>query len=129
MNQEPIIKDAVDYDDKLDFDEEELNQDFDDDEMNVPIKLKSLNQLKWDDDDEYGLERHRVANKLKEDPEKAGEAALHGIYFEDQNEYDYMKHLKTVENVPGSYLFDSSSKIKTKLGGIAFKVGLMNALN
>ncbi len=121
MTQEPIINDAVDYEEKLDF-EAEMHQASDDEFTGGKSKLKSVNQIKWDDDDEFDLEQQRQRNRLTEDPEKAGEAALYGVYFQDQNDYDYLKHMKSVENVPGSFIFDADSKTKVKMGGIVFKV-------
>ncbi|KAI9017308.1 hypothetical protein BC832DRAFT_544158 [Gaertneriomyces semiglobifer] len=75
-----------------------------------------------DDDDELAdefdekltLSQLQPADKAKEDP------SLYGIFFKDQDRYDYLKHLKTIGEDPSGVFMEVKQPKKEKPAGITF---------
>jgi protein LTV1 len=73
-----------------------------------------LKKGKWDTS-QRPIISDSESNSENELYEKTGEAALYGIYFDDQNEYDYLQHLKTVG---GGTLIENNSTPKPDINNI-----------
>lgn len=106
---------------QFDFDPSEL-ADFKNHIINLKsrIKTKSLNNniiINDNNEDLIDVDKNIYStNKLvypEDTPNLQNDPASHGIYFDDQNEYDYMKHLKPVGLDPNSIVVDAVAEKQT----------------
>ncbi|KND02815.1 uncharacterized protein SPPG_01897 [Spizellomyces punctatus DAOM BR117] len=99
-----------DFDEEFE-DEEESEPEADEDGKNSVSNAKSKDALHRSKEGKPTSERLNA----KEDP------SLYGIFFNDQDKYDYMKHLKPIGEDPGAVFMEpKATQKKDKSGGIQF---------
>ncbi|TPX64447.1 hypothetical protein SpCBS45565_g05862 [Spizellomyces sp. 'palustris'] len=110
--------------------DEEFDGEFEDEDFDEEFTDEEGSEPEADEDGKNSVSNARskdAAPRLKEgkpSSERLGaqeDPSLYGIFFNDQDKYDYMKHLKPIGEDPGAVFMEpKATQKKDKSGGIQF---------